>query len=334
MEIWKILIGLACGAAVFQSLFLGGFLALRGLKKSKPSFWISVMLVGLAFRIGKSVFYYLLPKVALFGVVLGGVGLWLIGPAYWLFVKISKGKSINRLDLLHFLPALVVLALGGFFRMQVLIPAYHIGAFVLGGYLLAGIFEWNKKGNKWTKGGALISYSLGLIWLSFVFQYFSPSIEWYAISGAISCVVLYVINFYIIRDQHLFQLPKKGPLFISKRIPDSLKSDLEALFEKEKIYRQKGLTIAMVAGALNRPAYLISKTINQHYGQRFNEFVNCYRVKEVKERLQDLQANQKVEAIASEVGFSSTSSLYHAFKKETQLTLQQYRVQFAAERAS
>lgn len=334
METWKIIIGLACGAAVFQSIFLGSLLGIRGMKKSKPSFWISLMLIGLGLRIGKSVFYYLLPKVALFGVVLGGVGLWLIGPAYWMYVKTRRGQSVSRMDLLHFLPAVVVLALGGFFRMQVLIPAYHIGAFVLGAYLAAGIYVWNQKGNKWTKGGALISYSIGLICLSFVFQYFSPTIEWYAISGAISCGVLYVINFYIIRDQHLFQLPKKGSFSLSPKVSDSLIAELERLFEKEKIYRQKGLTIAMVAGALDRPVYLISKAVNRHYGLRFNEFVNSYRVKEVKERLQDLQANQKVEAIATEVGFSSTSSLYQAFKKETQQTLQQYRNQFSAGRAS
>lgn len=332
MEIWKTLIGLACGAAVFQSIFLGGFLGMRGLNRTQPSFWISLMLVGLGLRIGKSVFYYLLPKIALFGVVLGGVGLWLIGPAFWMYVKSSRGQMITKADLLHFVPALVVLFLGGVFRMEVLIPAYHIGAFWLGVYLVGAAFYWYKKEGSLPKGMVLISGSLIFIWLSFVFQYFSPTIEWYAISGAVSCLVLYVINFYIMRDQHIFKLPSK-PFTVSEKISDSLIPDLERLFGEGKIYREKGLTVARVADALDRPAYLISKTINGHYGLRFNEFVNTYRVKEVKERLQDLERNHKVEAIAEDVGFSSTSSLYHAFKKETQLTLQQYRSKFSAQQA-
>ena len=334
MEIWKTIIGLVCGASVIQIIFLGGLLGWRNWTKSKTSPWIALMLLGLGLRIGKSVFYYLLPKLALFGVVLGGVGLLLIGPAYWMYVKNSKGQYPGYLDYLHFLPALVVLILGSFFRMAVLIPAYHIGAFMLGVYLVAGIFWVYKKDiKKPQKGFKLITLSLGMIWLTFIFQYFSPTIEWYALGGAVSCVVLYVINFYIIRDQHLFQTVVKSFRPIPSEITDPLTGELETLFESKKVYRKKGLTIAMVAAEIDRPAYLVSKTINQHFGLKFNEYVNSYRVEEVKKHLQDLDTNQTVETIAGEVGFSSTSSLYQAFKKDTQLTLQQYRNHYAAQNA-
>jgi len=325
MEYWKIVIALCCGAAVAQSLFLGGYLIVKDRARSQTLMWLSIVLIALAARIGKSIFYYLFPNIYLIGVVLGAAGLWMIGPSFLFYLRASK---IKRAEYFHFFPVLVVLLTGPVFGMQFLVPAYHIGAAALGLYLLSGLVviyknDWNGK----KKGIVLVGISLCVIWLTFVFQYFSPTIEWYALSGAVACLVLYVINFYIIGDQDLFKIPKlSSTVVLSNEVAQSLSRELEKLFGHRKIYRRKGLTVGMVANELDRPKYLVSKVINQQYGLKFNEFVNKYRVEEVKEKLRDLESNPKVEAIAVDVGFSSTSSLYHAFKKETQLTLRQYRM--------
>ncbi len=334
MDIWIICVALFCGAAVAQSLFIGSFLLLKDRAKTMAIIWLSVMLFALSMRIGKSFYYYILPSISNMGVVLGGVGLWMIGPAFWFYFKTSQYKKINPLEYLHFLPALLIAILGPVYRMTLLIPSYHVGAFILGIYLLSALFIFYK--NEWPgkkRGVGLIIYSLMAIWLTFIFQYFSPSIEWYAISGGIACLVMYVINFHIMKDQDLFAHTPLTRTSVPEEVSMAIRQDLELLFGEQKIYRKKGLTIAMVANEMERPAYLISKTINQHFGVKFNAYVNQYRVQEVKEKLRDLKSNHKVEAIASEVGFSSTSSLYHAFKKETQLTLQQYRVKFATQNA-
>lgn len=83
----------------------------------------------------------------------------------------------------------------------------------------------------------------------------------------------------------------------------------------------------VIAQTIGFPLYQVSQTINQHFGLKFNEFVNKYRVAEVKNRLQDIEANDQIEVIAKEVGFTSTSSLYTAFKKEVQLTPQAFKKQ-------
>ena len=58
----------------------------------------------------------------------------------------------------------------------------------------------------------------------------------------------------------------------------------------------------------------------------FREFVNTYRIAEVKEKLCEKSADfSKVEALAYDVGFNSPSAFYAAFKKETSLSPQEYR---------
>ena len=119
---------------------------------------------------------------------------------------------------------------------------------------------------------------------------------------------------------------KKEP---SKEL-DTIYQKITVLFEEDKVYRKKGLTLADLSQELQHPVYLVSLAIKEHQDVQFNAFVNAYRVNEVKAKLQDLKANDKIEVIAKEVGFSSTSSLYKAFKEHTKLTPQAYRKEYVA----
>ena len=101
---------------------------------------------------------------------------------------------------------------------------------------------------------------------------------------------------------------------------------LKYSFEEEKIYRDASLNLNKLSTVIQKPSYLISKTINSHFGMSFREFVNTYRIAEVKEKLCEKTADfSKVEALAYDVGFNSPSAFYAAFKKETSLSPQEYR---------
>jgi len=169
--------------------------------------------------------------------------------------------------------------------------------------------------------------SIALIWASFMFQLYSPSIQLYTLGSVLVALVLYVINFLILHNQQLLKPNSAKAKSPDPSLQKSIAQDLEQLFQQKKIHLQKGLTLSTVSEALDTPSYLISQTIRDHYGLKFNEFVNRFRVEEAKKRLSDLDDNPTIEVIALEVGFSSTSSLYHAFKKEVTLTPQAYRKQ-------
>lgn len=319
-------IALCCGIAVAQSVFLGFYLLFKDRHPGVPNFFLSILLLGLALRIGKSLVYYLARPMAIYGVAMGAAGMWAIGPALWLYVKSGKEKGISRLDYLHFLPSLIFAGLGWAMDMPMLVTAYHGGTYALAVYLLFS--WWLSRSDQWQGHPQRFSVFFGavlIVWGTFVFQSQSGSIQLYALGGLVASIVLYIINFRIMTDQSLLKWPINTGKSIREPTADAITEALDQLFQVEKIYRRKGLTLAQVALELNKPAYLISRTINQHHGLKFNDFVNQYRIREVKVHLQHPELPYTIEALAEEVGFSSTSSFYTAFKKVVNLTPQQFR---------
>ncbi len=76
----------------------------------------------------------------------------------------------------------------------------------------------------------------------------------------------------------------------------------------------------------SRPRY-VSQTINQEYGDNFNQFLNEYRIKEACRRLngKDGYSNMTIEAIAESVGFKSRTSFGALFKSSTGLSPSAYQ---------
>ena len=103
--------------------------------------------------------------------------------------------------------------------------------------------------------------------------------------------------------------------------------DIDFSFWKEKViervvnqkrYTDPELTLTDLAKELNTNASLLSKVINQSLKMNFNDFVNHYRVAEVKSRLQDPDyAHLTIMSIAYEAGFNSKATFNRAFKKLT-----------------
>lgn len=79
--------------------------------------------------------------------------------------------------------------------------------------------------------------------------------------------------------------------------------------KKHEPYLNPGLKIGELADEIGIPSHRLSFIINNMAGKNFFEFVNEYRVKEVKKRLPDPQfKNLTIEAIARDCGFNSSAS--------------------------
>jgi AraC-like DNA-binding protein len=68
--------------------------------------------------------------------------------------------------------------------------------------------------------------------------------------------------------------------------------------------------------------------LNTSIGKNFFQFVNAYRVEEVKRMLVDPKNLYSIEAIGYECGFSSKSSFYKEFKRITGMTPAEYKKVF------
>ncbi|MBN1339097.1 MAG: AraC family transcriptional regulator [Bacteroidales bacterium] len=107
---------------------------------------------------------------------------------------------------------------------------------------------------------------------------------------------------------------------------DRYVSKLKHHMETEKPFLDENLTLPRLGAATGIPSHHLSRVINEHFGQNFFDFVNRYRVEEVKARIADpAYGNNSLLGIAFESGFNSKSAFNRVFKNMTGLTPSKYR---------
>lgn len=97
-----------------------------------------------------------------------------------------------------------------------------------------------------------------------------------------------------------------------KPVDPDIVAAIRAAMERDKLYREMGFNRERCAQALGLGEHVLSRAINQAFGQNFNEFINRYRVEEAKQRLS--AETTSITVIAFEVGFSSIASFNRVFK--------------------
>ncbi|MTI26262.1 helix-turn-helix domain-containing protein [Fulvivirga kasyanovii] len=101
------------------------------------------------------------------------------------------------------------------------------------------------------------------------------------------------------------------------------------LFEEENIYRNPNLSRADIAERLGISVGYLSQIINEQSDKNIPDYLNYYRVEEVKKMLLDPDFDQySLLAIGFEAGFNSKTAFYTAFKKETGTTPANFKKEF------
>jgi len=110
-----------------------------------------------------------------------------------------------------------------------------------------------------------------------------------------------------------------------ERTKELLKSIVDFM-NFEKPYMDTGLNLSQLSEKLGISSHNISEVINTNLNQNFYDFINSYRVDEVKKLIEeDRNSTYSILAHGFEAGFTSKSAYYSAFKKFTGLTPAQYR---------
>jgi len=161
------------------------------------------------------------------------------------------------------------------------------------------------------------------------------SIEWMnqAVSLVFS-VTIFVLGYKGMFQQSIFsnadpvEIPPSIPSEAIKPRPidENLSRNLLEYMEAHKPHRDPELTLTSLAKQVNMGRNQLSEIINNSVGCNFYDFVNKYRVEDVKQ----LFINSKFKdftilAIAYEAGFPSKSTFNSIFKKFTGLTPSEYR---------
>jgi AraC-like DNA-binding protein len=96
--------------------------------------------------------------------------------------------------------------------------------------------------------------------------------------------------------------------------------------EMNRLFLVPDLTLAMLSHQLNLSPRSISQTLNSDLNINFHDFINAYRVDEVKKRLPDPQyAHLTILAIALDSGFNSKSSFNRIFMKATGVSPKEFK---------
>lgn len=143
-------------------------------------------------------------------------------------------------------------------------------------------------------------------------------------------LIIGVIGFYLVRLFNRLESIKKQYIRehqgMNKYQGSGLTDlDLNIIIEKvrqyvksEKPYLNAELKLSDLSHELNIPSHHISQALNQILNQGFSDFINKYRVREVRYMLEnDALQKYTLMAIARQCGFNSKTSFYRIFKKFT-----------------
>ncbi|MEO1097062.1 MAG: AraC family transcriptional regulator, partial [Bacteroidota bacterium] len=106
----------------------------------------------------------------------------------------------------------------------------------------------------------------------------------------------------------------------------NLIKQLNELMEEEKPYLNSKLTLSELAERLGSSKNHLSQAINETIGKNFFDYINAYRIEEVKVRMKNPDHDHvTLLGIALDSGFSSKSSFNNIFKKVTGQTPSEFK---------
>ncbi|MDJ1469913.1 helix-turn-helix domain-containing protein [Xanthocytophaga flava] len=151
----------------------------------------------------------------------------------------------------------------------------------------------------------------------------------------IASLSYYFISFWVIQDSRMFaaqslihegEKRKYEKSSLDDKETPVLVQKLLSFMVTERPYLNGDLTLNELADKLKLSTHHLSQLVNEQIGKNFSDFINEYRVEELKKRLQDpASMHIKIEELAFESGFNSKSVFNTAFKKMTGLTPSQFR---------
>lgn len=101
---------------------------------------------------------------------------------------------------------------------------------------------------------------------------------------------------------------------------------LKHFMDVKRPFLDSELTIDKLAEYSGIPAYHLSRVINEKSDMIFYDFINSYRVEEVKRLINDPANNRyTILGLALDAGFNSKSAFYAAFKKFMRMTPVEYK---------
>jgi AraC-like DNA-binding protein len=171
-----------------------------------------------------------------------------------------------------------------------------------------------------------------------VFHMFSWIFCAHGLSLSLSAFII-LIGYYGLKQKEIFiQYPdrniedvtepktKYAGIFLKETDIEHYVSKLKHFMATEKPYLEADLSLPELANKLEIPSHHLSRIINEQFDVNFFDFVNQYRIEEVKSRIGNPEFdNLSLLGIAFDSGFNTKSAFNRVFKKMTGFTPSEYK---------
>ena len=110
---------------------------------------------------------------------------------------------------------------------------------------------------------------------------------------------------------------------------EEIASRITQFMAGEKIYLNENLNLKDFAALVNSDPNLVSFILNNHFKKNFHDFVNHYRIEEVKNKLNDTTySHLTILGIALESGFNSKTTFNRVFRQIMGMTPTEYQKKY------
>ncbi len=138
-----------------------------------------------------------------------------------------------------------------------------------------------------------------------------------------------IFNHYEIYDKALLKTLLKNDTYKSSFIPaetaEEIKNKILISMEKEKLYRDPYLSLSGLSEITGVTTHNLSNILNNNLKTSFYDFINGYRVEDMKYRIDRGEVESKtLLALAMDSGFNSKATFNRSFKKITGYTPSSY----------
>lgn len=105
---------------------------------------------------------------------------------------------------------------------------------------------------------------------------------------------------------------------------------LDTLINDEKVYRNPGMSLDLLASMVGTNRTYLSQTIKQKTGMTYSSYINELRMSDAIEQLSSSSSSDIVKTVAASVGFENSSNFYRLFKKKVGVSPAVFRQQATA----
>lgn len=307
-------------------------LSLSNEKHDSSKNWLSVLLLVLSIRIGKSISHLYLGDVFPDFAIYLSYGInFLGGPILYAYFCALKKENLKNVKW-HFIPGTFLIILSPFlpiswwFVVYIMLIVQTLAYLYFSFRKIDSFFSFDNVLSGWqtvlflSVSGVSLSYFLVVLfdWN----QYLLPIITY--------AILVYIMTLYLIKGNDIKKLISLQEKYRYSKLSQSqrtaIMNKLNQLLNEQKLYKEADLNLKKISNLIGIQESYISQTISTELNINFNELINNKRIEDLcRDLKRDKNGLMNIEQHAYSNGFSSMSAFYSIFKKSKGVTPTQFR---------